>query len=568
MERALGTAVSLGSGGRDWRGVHEAQQRDDERRKASLAREDMLRTLGQQAAAKERQDALADSDKSFARQKEMAVFQAGLRPTADRDTMEERLAEHRAKKEIDAEFPGASGREPFEEWEKRELRKREIEAQFAKDEPKSATQDKEEHERFMRSGELKARATFPFNLLGPENQAAFSERGAKEQEAEKGRRFKSAEQEDKQEAVRSNLTDRIEAAERALGRKLTYDEQKREEEFGRQKELEGIKETGRVDRQKAGIKAAGERQASTNDLRREALDVRRNQIDAALEDKDLDRDQRSILQAERLGVMQEEKKLDREAADKRATATSKATDRRTVLREAVDASAFDMMIEDDPAKKREIMKRYADQMRELMAEEDTDENATLPDLIRRAASGELPREQWEPQMKTIIDKMRGGPGSGGPGRAVVPGAAGGGAAPLSAVPFDPTEAVPAPLPVSTAVSPPTATMPFTEPNAGSSVTAQPATVPFQIGESFRAGDPGFAAKAPPFGVDETAFVESEGRRVDYSNVRSPTQVAVDLLKSKHPAAAQIAINEMLADPQKFADRGVDVDDVLTALGYE
>lgn len=71
----------------------------------------------------------------------------------------------------------------------------------------------------------------------------------------------------------------------------------------------------------------------------------------------------------------------------------------------------------------------------------------------------------------------------------------------------------------------------------------------------------------PFGLPET-FIRDEttSRVVTPENVRGPTRIAIDKLKAKHPAAAKIALNEMRADPGKFADMGVNVEAVFAALG--
>ena len=43
---------------------------------------------------------------------------------------------------------------------------------------------------------------------------------------------------------------------------------------------------------------------------------------------------------------------------------------------------------------------------------------------------------------------------------------------------------------------------------------------------------------------------------------------IALLESKHPAARQIALNEMRMYPEKFRERGIDPDAVLAKYGLK
>ena len=194
----------------------------------------------------------------------------------------------------------------------------------------------------------------------------------------------------------------------------------------------------------------------------------------------------------------------------------------------------------------------------------------------RLAAYDEASHDWRPfyeEEKAAVEKELGAPGLGGPGADAAGGQ--GGAAPFFAASPD-METPGGPFVAS---APPAATPPV----AAAAGAGNPSGGP---GGSGAAGFPGgtdlgpamapVPSAAPPFqsNVQESpAFIQDvtpggQGRRVDYSNVRDPSQIAVDLLRDKHPAERKMALHDMRVNPGKYIARGVHLPDVFSAFPEE
>lgn len=98
----------------------------------------------------------------------------------------------------------------------------------------------------------------------------------------------------------------------------------------------------------------------------------------------------------------------------------------------------------------------------------------------------------------------------------------------------------------------------------------PAQVPMGAGAPPRpsaAGQGGFGGDPARLAIPAGAYAEDPetGRRVDRFNVKSPTQALVAILKAKNPAARKMALDEIQSDPETFLTKGVNLDEVFSAL---